>query len=174
MKEIAPIPALSEAELTHIIEHARLIAKEAHHGQRHNEKPYITHPEAVAEKVHSLPLRPVALLHDVLEDTLVTEALLRQDFPPWVVDRVVLLTRPPGMSYADYILRAGADWACRIIKHADIEHNMSTLKGGSLRDKYALALLVLGFFDTTEILRNIVEMQRCRLHLSGPVKQEKP
>jgi len=173
MKTPDAIPVLSEIVLRTIITHAHEVACVFHHGQKRNDgKPYITHPEAVAERVHSLPLRPIALLHDVIESTTITVAHLQSLFPDWITDRVVILTRPAAMSYADYILQTGADWACRTIKRADIEHNMGDLKAGSLRDKYALALLVLNFFDTTEILDNVLTLQKSKLHLTTGAKTD--
>jgi (p)ppGpp synthase/HD superfamily hydrolase len=168
MKVPPVIPPLSEAELQTLVTRAHQVAKEAHRGQKRNDgkTAYITHPEAVAERLGHPQLRPLCLLHDVIEQTPFTEKQLREDFPAWIADRVMLLTRQPGVSYADYILQTGADWACRSVKRADLEHNMADLKAGSLLDKYAMALLVLSLFDTTETLSNILNQQKIKLHLA--------
>ena len=48
-------------------------------------------------------------------------------------------------SYKDYIcnLRSETLWQAKSVKLADIEHNLSDLKPGSLRDKYELAQFIL-------------------------------
>lgn len=58
------------------------------------------HVKRVAERVEAGPISHgsdeeivVALLHDILEDTVMTEVILRRLFPKRVVDAVVVLTR---------------------------------------------------------------------------------
>lgn len=110
-------------ELTHL---ARCIAIGAHAGQfrRDGKTPYVTHPEAVAEMVPER-LKPVALLHDVLEDTEFSEASLRVLFPKWIVDTVALLTRKQGVHYADYMDRLILNPDAVEVKLADMNHNFS-------------------------------------------------
>lgn len=85
-------------------------------------------------------------LHDVLEDNALEYpvARLSELFPVWVVERVVVLTKLPGEEYDLYVLRTKQDAATRLTKIADLLHNISDLKHGSMRDKYRLALRVLG------------------------------
>ena len=81
---------------------ALIIAVEAHNGQtRKNGGPYVVHPIRVMHKVKMLVSdearagtgwAEVALLHDVVEDTDVTEARLRESFPADVVDAVMEVT----------------------------------------------------------------------------------
>jgi (p)ppGpp synthase/HD superfamily hydrolase len=135
------------------------IATEAHKEQkRWGGEPYITHPIAVAEafglKTHPR-LKITAILHDVLEDSDVTEDDLLQDFPVEIVDALVLMTHKPGESYADYIMRIRGVEGERGLAHnlalkvkmADLRHNLSDLndpkKHRQRRDKYELALKLL-------------------------------
>ena len=83
-----------------IIERAFRFAKEAHKGvRRRSGEPYIIHPIAVA-KIASQEIGLgstsicAALLHDVVEDTLITlEELLKQGFPSvWFRRWTALLT----------------------------------------------------------------------------------
>lgn len=106
------------------------IAYAAHHGQVDKAGvPYIHHPLHVAEQMDDEVSTCVALLHDVLEDTDVTETDLRaKGFPDEVVDAVVLLTRGQGVSYRDYIERLSADPLARKVKVADLRHNSDTTR----------------------------------------------
>lgn len=125
---------------------ARTIATAAHVQQsRSDGKPYITHPQAVAAMFDNALLQAIAWLHDVIEDTHYTEADLRQQLPAEVVDRVVLLSRRAGETYAEFIERIGTsrDAAAIQVKLADLRHNLSDLLPGSKRDKYELAQLYL-------------------------------
>ena len=134
-------------------ERAMKIALRAHEGQtRWGGEPYISHPVAVADSFGPIasPAKVTAVLHDVLEDSDVTEAELREVFPDcgaWriIVDNLLLLTHKEGESYADYIMRIRTSGLARLVKAADIKHNLSDLgeKHKQRRDKYELALKLL-------------------------------
>ena len=124
------------------------VAKSAHRDQkRWGGQPYIMHPVAVAE---SLPrrVRVLGYLHDVMEDNPndFPLAVMQRLFPPWITERLMLLTKLPGEPYDDYILSimAASDWAVTMTKIKDLRHNLSDIKLGSLRDKYRLTLRALG------------------------------
>lgn len=128
---------------------AEKIAIEAHAGQIRTRgedkgKPYIIHPQRIASLFDDPYLKSVAILHDTLEDTDVTEKdLLDRGISPIVVDMVKVLSKKVGENYLDFILRIKADkWASRI-KVADINDNMVSLDKGSLKDKYRLAKHIL-------------------------------
>ena len=67
-----------------VIEKVRAYAAKAHEGQRRRyvSEPYIVHPERVMERCRqhtaSVPVLSAALLHDVLEDTAVTQEQLHE------------------------------------------------------------------------------------------------
>jgi GTP pyrophosphokinase len=68
-----------------LIEHAYAVAERAHAGQmRQSGEPYVHHCLAVAKILCDLNLDPAVIaagiLHDVVEDSLITVADLRQDF----------------------------------------------------------------------------------------------
>lgn len=79
---------------------ARLFADAAHKAvgqvRKYTNAPYIVHPIEVAEIVRTVPhtdaMVCAAFLHDVLEDTKVTEETLRKEFGDEVTDLVVWLT----------------------------------------------------------------------------------
>ena len=148
MKHPAHIPTYDEPldQFTAINQLALEIAEHAHRRQvrKNSNLPYIVHPKAVADLV-PISLRSIALLHDVLEDNPeeYPESKLRELFPDWVVDRVVMLSRKPGEEYVDFIMRIGRDDSAAAVKRADLTDNLKDLKSGSLRDKYLMALKML-------------------------------
>jgi (p)ppGpp synthase/HD superfamily hydrolase len=90
-------------------------------------------------------------LHDVLEDCKEKGASveelrkrLEKYFPKKILDilleAVILLTKTENTkSYFEYLVAIKANPFARIIKLADLEHNLSDLAPGKLRDKYLLA-----------------------------------
>jgi (p)ppGpp synthase/HD superfamily hydrolase len=139
------------------------IATAAHAGQKRKNtgEDYITHPLKVAEIAEQIFLeefRPkfsdgadviarkiyiVGVLHDVIEDTDVSMETIFNAFPDiHIVQALAKLTRHEGQTYFDFIneiIQHGSIIA-KIVKIADIQHNMSDLKEGSLKDKYRFAL----------------------------------
>lgn len=125
------------------IKRARVLAIKFHAGaKRRDSKPYWTHLKAVADAVN-IHLRPVAWLHDVLENTTCTVAdLAAAGIHQSVIDAVVAITKPKDQSYYDYIQRMENPMAVAV-KIADIRHNMSDSPNEDRREKYPRALEVL-------------------------------
>jgi (p)ppGpp synthase/HD superfamily hydrolase len=127
-------------------EKALNFASRAHEGQlrRMNKRiPYIEHPIAVANAFDSDEYKTVAILHDVVEDTRFTLVDIREEFGDVVSEAVDALTKRKGETYLELVLRAKDNEIARKVKIADIKHNMSDLKKGSLKSKYELALYIL-------------------------------
>lgn len=87
-----------------LIEHAFEFAKKAHEGQfRASGEPYITHPVATAVTVANLKLDSATiaacLLHDVLEDTPVTEQEMEKEFGKEITFLVKAVTKLSGLAY---------------------------------------------------------------------------
>lgn len=144
------------------------IATREHAGQkRWDGSPYINHPIAVAriagENNKSLittlsaydtyeNLLITAIFHDVFEDTkysmlnfreeLLGEGLSNGSFNE-ICTALFYLNKNNFSSYLEYILGAKFNWMARQVKIADITHNLSDLKKGSMKDKYELALYIL-------------------------------
>ncbi|MNL35737.1 GTP pyrophosphokinase rsh [compost metagenome] len=78
---------------------AAVFAAEAHVGQRRKglDEPYINHPLRVAAAVEACGLPPeavaAALLHDVVEDTPVSQERIAAEFPARVAHLVHLMTK---------------------------------------------------------------------------------
>ena len=140
-------------------------ATKAHQGQKRKDgKDYITHPIAVADIAEELAyeygiemktapndlyaiesiflddLYVMALLHDVVEDTDITIEDISETFGEYIAKGVQKLTRTGG-TYFDFIMSLGDqdDPLPIIVKIADLEHNMSDLSEGSMKDKYRFA-----------------------------------
>ena len=131
------------------------LAYAAHHGQTDKcGVPYIFHPCHLAEQMEDEVSCCVALLHDVVEDTLVTLEDLAAAFPPAVTEAVGLLTHREGVPYEDYLRAIAQNPVARRVKLADIAHNsdQSRMAGGGhisseqrqrLKTKYERALRIL-------------------------------
>jgi (p)ppGpp synthase/HD superfamily hydrolase len=73
------------------------LAEAAHAGQKRNDKktPYFEHVKEVAARVSGWDLKTVAILHDTIEDTVITaDDLLSVGFPKRIVKAVEALTKP--------------------------------------------------------------------------------
>ena len=124
---------------------AVVYATRAHGDQMYGDLPYIFHLMDVARRVQ-FGERVAAILHDVLEDT---EDPLPLNLFPAEVEALVLLTRPPGMGYFQYITQIGAGEGPaymieQAVKRADRDSNLAAgAKGGRLKDRYTKALWTL-------------------------------
>mgnify|MGYP001764831105 CR=1 FL=1 len=104
-----------------MIKRAKEIAGIAHAGQSDREgRPFIRHPEKVAEMVVGEEAKTVAWLHDVLAETDYTAAELRMFFPEQVVRAVQALTRRREESYEDYLRRVCAEPLAVKVKLAEL------------------------------------------------------
>lgn len=129
------------------------LARRAHEGQLDKSgRPYIAHPLRVMGAVDGEWTQMAAVLHDVIEDTAVTEDDLRHaGCPEPVVAAVVALTKLPGEPLATSMARAAADPIARTVKRADIADNCSEDRLAlldeatrtRLRTKYARSLALL-------------------------------
>lgn len=101
------------------------LAVVAHDGQvDKGGKPYILHPLTVAEFVDNDDLRILAVLHDTVEDTDVTNDDIRSQFGDRIADALDHLTHRQGESYDEYIDRVSEDPMAIKVKLADLKNNM--------------------------------------------------
>ncbi len=108
------------------VEKAIEIAARAHANQvDKGGTPYIFHPLRLMLAVNSPFERMAAVLHDVVEDTDVALADLRDEgFPPEVVDAVEALTKRKGERRLEAARRAAKNPIALIVKLADVTDNM--------------------------------------------------
>ena len=98
--------------------------------------PYILHPLHVMENVNSKEGKIVAILHDIIEDTDITENyLLKIGLSKRIVDAVVALTRSEDMDYQEYIKNLSSNPLAKEVKLADLEHNMDLKRLSTLEEK---------------------------------------
>lgn len=98
--------------------------------------PYILHPLHVMENVNSKEGKIIAILHDIIEDTDVTEDyLLKIGLSKRIVDAVVALTRSEDMDYQEYIKNLSSNPLAKEVKLADLEHNMDLKRLPTLEEK---------------------------------------
>ncbi len=135
---------------------ALLLAAEAHRGQKDKAgRDYILHPVSVALTLAKNGCSDIAiaagLLHDVVEDSDYTiEDILKMDFPSEVVEALKLLTHTSPVDYFDYISNVKRDSTARLVKNADLLHNLdrSRIDNPTERDlerwrKYEQALKII-------------------------------
>ena len=108
---------------------ALLVASNLHCGQKYNDEPYINHVVRVAERVkakhpNNIVAICVALLHDTLEDTSITEVELSRMFGEDIASSVFAITRKRGEKYFSYIDRLSIDPIARIVKVEDLRENL--------------------------------------------------
>ena len=110
---------------TPMVRKAMKIAYEAHHGQVDKAGvPYIYHPIHLAEQMEDETSICVALLHDVLEDTSISEEELRQKgISSVVIDNIKLLTKGKEEGYMEYLERLKSSEIAVKVKIADLKHN---------------------------------------------------
>ena len=120
------------------LEQAISIASLAHEGQLDKGgEPYILHPLRVMMNIKDEKQRIVAVLHDVIEDTNVTDKdLILQGLDYELVNVILTLTRNKSESYDEYIDRISKDEFAIQVKLADLEDNMdmSRLKNPTVKD----------------------------------------
>lgn len=109
------------------LEKAIELAVKYHSGQIDKAgQPYILHPLSVMAKVSSITEKTVAVLHDIIENTPMTVAQLRDfGFSQKVVNAVIALTKTDGMTRIEAAYQAKANPIARIVKLADLSDNMN-------------------------------------------------
>ena len=107
------------------LEKAIEISTKAHKGQKYKAgKDYINHPMTVAAMVNEDNEKIVAYLHDVVEDTNVTLADLKEvGFDNDVIEAIDAITKRDGENYDDYIYRVSNNKIAKQVKIADMTHN---------------------------------------------------
>ncbi len=129
------------------LQSAYQFSESAHHGQlRKSGDPYISHPIAVAKILAAwhldAPALTAALLHDVVEDTQITQAEIQEKFGKTVAELVDGLSKldkiefqsleeAQAENFRKMLLAMARDVRVILIKLADRLHNMRTLSSMS-------------------------------------------
>lgn len=121
------------------LEKAIEIALEVHHKQLDKAgQPYILHPLRIMIKQNDETGRIVAVLHDVVEDSIWTLRDLKYaGFSDEIIDAVDCLTHKKTKSedYFSYINRVKTNSIARKVKIADLEDNMDMKRLPDITDK---------------------------------------
>ena len=91
-------------------------------------EPYLNHLYYVADAIEHLDYDYyyTALLHDLLEDTPTTyEDLIEASIPIAVANAVLAITKLENEPYEAYLERVKCNEIARVVKLADLEHNMN-------------------------------------------------
>ncbi|WP_313951877.1 HD domain-containing protein [Accumulibacter sp.] len=119
-----------------MLDEARKFALAAHGKQRYGSRPYSVHLDAVVRLLYpyGIDAQVIGYLHDVVEDTEVSDDDIRNCFGQLVADCVALLTDSPGASraerkaatYARLASVTGAVELALVVKAADRLANVRT------------------------------------------------
>lgn len=112
------------------IETALSIAISAHHGQKDKcGDPYILHPLHVMDCVDTEDEKVVAVLHDVVEDTAISQDwLIGKGLNVVQAKALLLLTHEKDIPYKDYIKQLSQNIVAKNVKVADLMHNMDYVR----------------------------------------------
>ncbi len=110
---------------TEMTKKALKLCFEAHRDQTDKSGlPYVFHPFHLAEQMDDEITATVALLHDVVEDTDITLADLKNmGFPDEVLEAVGMMTHDPSVPYLEYAASLRENPVARTVKLADLRHN---------------------------------------------------
>ncbi|MDD5150006.1 MAG: HD domain-containing protein [Flavobacterium sp.] len=131
---------------------ALFIATNAHHNQYDcHGKPYILHAIEVMRILNTdnEDLNCIAVLHDVVEDTPVTLAELRQHgFPEIVIEAVDALTKrkESNETYDEYKQRVFNCYYAMRVKLADLTHNTDITRQKGIKEKDLQCILKYQIF----------------------------
>jgi (p)ppGpp synthase/HD superfamily hydrolase len=135
------------------------LAANAHEGQYDKSgKSYILHCLTVMQylETEDEELMCIALGHDIIEDTKVTEEHLgAKGFTSRVIDGIVALTKVKGQSYEDYKQAVFANEDAMKVKLCDLRHNsdIRRLKGVTEKDLARLKKYHEFYLELKERLR---------------------
>ena len=136
-----------------MVEKAYDFAIKAHEGQLDKGgKPYIEHAIYVASNfLDDEKARIVAVLHDVVEDTMYTiEDIAAEGFEESILEALRVITKDENMDYMDYIEQVSSNEIASKVKMIDLKHNMDITRISNPTDhdfrrveKYKKALVYL-------------------------------
>lgn len=98
-------------------------------------KPYYLHPLYVSEHVFTEDEKIVALLHEVLEDSLITPEYICYQFGDHILEAISAMTRKKRETYEEFIQRVARNPIARVVKIEDIKYNMDLTRLPEIRKK---------------------------------------
>ena len=109
-----------------LLESARLLSQKVHSNQVDKAGiDYFTgHIQTIVSTVNSNKEKLVAYLHDAVEDTDITIDRIYEEFGEEIGKAVEVITKPGKFDYTKYIEQIRANELARVVKIADLKHNM--------------------------------------------------
>lgn len=99
-------------------------------------KPYIDHSLRVMKQSENEDEQIVALLHDIVEDSLVTlEDLRKEGFSEHIIEAIDCITHREGESYDDYLERVITNPIATWVKRYDLRDNMDITRLEKITNK---------------------------------------
>ncbi|HSI83195.1 MAG: GTP pyrophosphokinase [Candidatus Methylacidiphilales bacterium] len=123
------------------LERALEIAVQAHKGFKDKSgQPYILHPLRIMHKMRSDDARIVAILHDVVEDSVPPhrwglEDLRREGFAEHILAAIDRVTRRDDETYEEFVERSAGSELSKEVKLGDLEDNMDIRRNKAIGDK---------------------------------------
>lgn len=113
------------------------VAKKAHCNQKDKAgEEYIYHPLRVSERCDNMDEKIVAVLHDTIEDTYVTDKYLYYlKFPPHIIEAVLSVTRKKNEPYDEFIKRCKNNPIGKIVKINDLRDNLDLTRLKEISEK---------------------------------------
>ena len=116
-----------------LLESDRLLSKKAHSNQvdKAGGDYFTGHIQTVVNSVHTHKEKIVAYLHDAIEDTEVTIEMIYEEFVEEIGRAVEAITKSKKLDYIRYIEGIKTNELARVVKIADLKHNidLTRLKG---------------------------------------------
>jgi guanosine-3',5'-bis(diphosphate) 3'-pyrophosphohydrolase len=160
------------------VEKSYFFAKAAHGTQtRYTGEPYVTHPLAVAQILAEMRMDPptiiAAILHDVIEDTPISQSEIEEQFGKEVADLVDGVTKLTQIHFENYaqaqaenfrkmVMAMASDIRVILVKLADRLHNMRTLQALPPNKRRRISLETLEIFAP---ISNRLGMHALRIEL---------
>ena len=145
--------------MENLVEKAKKFALEKHARQMYGGKPYSYHLQGVIDNLDEyidhfcyLVIVECAWLHDIIEDTCVSNITLAKEFSENTMKTIMLLTHYNYNTYTTYILeiKESQDRIAKIVKIADLKFNIKESESRKLNgyekqrlEKYKLVLYIL-------------------------------
>lgn len=111
--------------------------------------PYIFHPFYLASQMEDEASCCVALLHDVIEDhgdIYSFDSLKKEGMSDEIIEALQLLTHEEGVPYMEYVKEIAKNPIARIVKMADLNHNLDSRRiNGKITKKRDLYLEALEY-----------------------------
>lgn len=125
--------------------------------------PYILHLIEVSKNVSTKKAKVVGLLHDILEDTPISEEdLFYLEFPKEIVTAISIVTRRKNESYEEFINRIilSNNVLALKVKRADMENNMDLSRIPSVTEKDKDRVIYKYLPNYQKIIRKMEEKKR--------------